>query len=305
MLLTSVSAMLAADPIAFSVNSDSSTENEDSLYRIDLATGSQELVAKLSPTKFDVEGLALDAKETLYAFDDESRTLFTLNKQNATADTLNQVTLYTLPIGGSNDVGMTFACDGTLYLTSVIENALYRVNPSSGDMELIGSLGVNISGIAAYGSPTRLYGLGNGLKADESIDSPFLYEINTSTGAAKSIGPLGALVEPYAQGGLDFDGSGQLWAITDRRLPNNQGSQVLKINRDSGAATEGKTLTEIGFESLAVAAPAGCESSIDPPPPPPQQGSVHTAGVPAMNPFGLAIASILLLLTGLVAVRRF
>ena len=175
---------LAADPIAFSVNSDSGTPDEDSLYEIDLASGTYSLVGKIPLPTSDVEGLALDAANTLYAFNDESRTLFTLNKQSAVAD--KGEILSDLPIGGGNDVGMTFACDGTLYMTSVATNLLYRVD-LSGDLEEIGPLGadINISGIAAYGNPARLYGLGNG-----NTDSPKLYQIDIESGVATPVGTL-------------------------------------------------------------------------------------------------------------------
>jgi hypothetical protein len=309
-ILGLISAPLAADTIAFSVNSDSGTPDEDSLYRINLDTGTYELVGKIPLEDSDVEGLALDAANTLYAFNDESLTLFTLNKQNAAVS--NEHILSDLPFGGGNDVGMTFACDGTLFMTSVATNMLYRVNLPD-DLEVVGPLGANIdiSGIAAYGNPARLFGLGNG-----NTKSPNLYEIHTGTGAATPVGTLGSLAAPYNEGGLDFDANGQLWAITDRRIPDDLGSQVLRIDIDRGSdlVTEATTLVEVGFESLAIAPPAGCDgvNPIDPPDPvdppgvdgPPPSGSAYH-GVPIMHPVGLALTALLLLVTGLIAVRRF
>jgi hypothetical protein len=305
LLLGVICTPLAADPIAFSVNSDSGTPDEDSLYRIDLELGTYSLVGKIPLPTSDIEGLALDAANTLYAFNDESRTLFRLNQQSAVPD--NEHILSGLPIGGGNDVGMTFACDGTLYMTSVATNLLYRVS-LSGDLEAIGPMGtgINISGIAAYGNPTQLYGLGNG-----NTDSPKLYEIDIASGAATPVGTLGAMAEPYNEGGLDFDASGQLWAITDRRIPDDLGSQVLKIDidRNSNMVVNAKTLTEIGFESLAVAPPAGCLPDGGPPPtePPtvePPADEHQYMGVPSLSPLGLVLASLLLLVTGLAASRR-
>jgi sugar lactone lactonase YvrE len=313
LLLTALSAQLAADPIAFSVNSDGVAPDEDILYRIDLGAGTHEVVGQIDlpwseSEASDVEGMALDANGTLYAFDDMTTTLFRLDKQTVVPS--DEQVLSDLPtIGGTNDVGMTFACDGTLYMTSVATNLLYRVS-LSGDMDEVGPLGadINISGIAAYGNPTRLYGLGNGNTA-----SPRLYEIHTGTGAATPVGTLGALAEPYNEGGLDFDASGRLWAITDRRIPNELGSQVLEIDVDRVAdlVVAARTLPGIGFESLAVAPPAGCEQPGEIPGDPPGEEPVQdppefrTAGVPALSPSGLIIASLLLLLTGLLASRRF
>jgi hypothetical protein len=116
------------------------------------------------------------------------------------------------------------------------------------------------------------------------------------------------LAEPYNEGGLDFDASGQLWAITDRRIPNELGSQVLEIdiNRTSDMVVDAKTLEGIGFESLAVASPAGCLPLGDTPPPvPPPADEQQYRGVPALSPLGLVLASLLLLVTGLAASRRF
>ena len=226
-LLAALSTPLVAEPIAFSVNSDGVAPDEDILYEIDLGAGTYTPIGSIANLPWsdvdvsDVEGMALDAAGTLYAFDDISTTLFTLDKQ--TAIPANDQFLSELWIsGGRNDVGMTFACDGTLYMTSVAQNKLYRISPS-GDMEEVGTLGagINISGIAAYGNPARLYGLGNG-----NADSPKLYEIHTGTGLATPVGTLGVLAEPYNEGGLDFDASGQLWAMTDRRIPDSLGSPV-------------------------------------------------------------------------------
>ena len=86
-LLTLLSASLAAAPIAYSINSDSGTVDEDSLYRIDLATGVSTRIASLTPEKLDVEGLAFAPNGTLYAIDDESLTLFTLDPNTAVAGT--------------------------------------------------------------------------------------------------------------------------------------------------------------------------------------------------------------------------
>jgi len=310
-LLTLVSASLSA---AFSINSDSGTPEEDSLYSIDLESGAATRVASLSPAKMDVEGLAFAPGGTLYAIDDESLTLFRLNSANALVDTASEVYLSGLPLGGRNDFGMTFGCDGTLYITSVSENALFRVNQVSGQATRIGQLGANISGIAAWGNPTVLYGLGNGLRNasgdNVQTDAPNLYLIDTQTGAANVVGPLGmgTAIDAYTEGGLDFDANGQLWAITDRRVPDNQPSQVFRIDLTTGAASGKRVLSGIGFESLAIAPPADCEPDVEPPPPPPPPPApvtlAPTASVPALGPIGLAMAALLLLATGLLAVRR-
>ena len=40
-LLTAVSASLSAEPVGYSINSDSGSDDSDGLYRIDLATGEE------------------------------------------------------------------------------------------------------------------------------------------------------------------------------------------------------------------------------------------------------------------------
>ena len=232
-MLMSFSATLAAAPVGYSINADSPTDNADSLYRIDLATGAETRIAPvraLGLTRIDVEGLAFAADGTLYAADDDTLTFFPLNPDNALVDVANETTIKGLPptpVLGGNDFGMTFACDGNLYITSVAEGNLYRMD-LDGDTHLIGSLGgVNISALAAYGNPARLYGLGNGLDGSLQTDAPNLYEIDLGNGLANLIGPL-QNAAPYSESGLSFDDAGQLWAITDRRNLD-QPSQIMKI----------------------------------------------------------------------------
>lgn len=265
-LLTSTVSLAVAAPVGYSINSDSGSNRADSLFRIDLATGTETWVGPVSSfgeTRIDVEGLAFSADGTLYGIDDQAMTLFPLNPDNGMVQTTDEVPISGLPFGGKNDFGMTFACDGNLYITSVTKGALYRLG-LDGKTTLIGSegaLGANISALAAYGDPISLYGLGNGLDANLNEDSPAIFEINTTTGVATELFSLTA--DPYSEGGLSFDDTGMLWAITDRRsdLGAALPSQVLKI--DLGAPTVNTTgyTSESGFESLAVTLPRGCKNS--------------------------------------------
>ena len=49
MLLTALSASLAAAPIGYSINSDSGTSNAEGLYQIDLATGAETRIGTVKP----------------------------------------------------------------------------------------------------------------------------------------------------------------------------------------------------------------------------------------------------------------
>jgi len=246
-LLTVACASLSAAPMGYSINSDSGSGNSDSLYLIDLATGTENRIGIVQLPQaqlMDVEGLAFHPDGTLYGIDDQSLKMFPIDTDTGLIDQNNIISIDTDDLSvGSNDFGMTFDCDANLYITSVAENSLYRLD-LNGDTQLIGSLGanINISALAAYGSPARLYGLGNGIKDEEVKDSPSLFEIDLNT-----------------QGGLSFDSSGQLWAITDRTgLLDSGPSQVMRINTSTGAASDIRETSEVGFESLAVSVPGGC-----------------------------------------------
>ena len=267
-LLAAASHSLWAEPVGYSINSDSGSDDSDGLYRIDLATGTEierigTVQSVLLNARIDVEGLAFAPDNSLYGIDDESLRLFRIDLGNALVDPTRDWAIDGLS-SGNNDFGMTFACDGNLYVTSVTEQSLYRVEtagPDAGKAHIIGaprSLGSNISAIAAYGNPVRLYGLGNGTAGENANAAAKLYEIDIADGTVTEIGPLGGSADSYAEGGLAFDADGQLWAITDRR-PVLQPSQVMRINTTTGAASDVRTTSEEGFESLAIDVPRGCE----------------------------------------------
>jgi hypothetical protein len=298
MVVSLFAASANGAPMAYSVNSDSGKiSTDDSLYAIDLTTGSNQHKGKLFTGveyRSDTEGLAFDSFGNLWGADDESLTLFQINTDNGIIPFQKDIQL-PFKFFGSNDFGMTFTCDNALYLTSVIERTLYRLDLEGG-MEIIGTagaLGANISAIAAIGNPTRLYGLGNG-----DVDTPSLYSIDVATGIATPIGTqgLGAEVGKYDEGGLAFDSDGTLWAITDRRQIENQPSQILRIDEKTGHATLINSTSEVGFESLAISRPTSCniglhEDNDDP-------------RIPIFSPAGRLLAIFTLMLAGMLVLRR-
>ena len=275
-LLTVLSASLSAAPMGFSVNSDSpSNELSDSLYQIDLATGNSEWVGIVQSTslqrRIDVEGLAFswspDGK-TLYGIDDDSLKLFVISQENALVDPAQDYDISELT-SGSNDFGMTFACDEQLYVSSVTEQSLYRLD-TEGHATLVGGpqkgkLGKNISALAAYGFPVQLYGMGNGTVGDNATSTPTLFRIDTITGVATKIAELSGSFGDYAESGLAFDEAGILWAMTDRR-PLDLPSQIMQIDTTTGAVSNVQNVattdpdSAMGFESLAITGPSGCTS---------------------------------------------
>jgi len=302
-------ATAVAAPVGYSVNSDNSPG--DTLHQINLETGvATPIGAGVSAGDFareDIEGMAFALDGSLWAMDEDQFTLFQVNTGSGTIEPGSEVNLFGITESLGNDFGMTFACDGTLYASSVTLKTLYTVTLAgvATPVGAVGDLGVNISAIAAYGSdPVRIYGLGNGLVGESGppLDNRSLYEIDPVNGTALLIGDIGIGVADYHQAGLSFDSTGQLWAITDRSAVGSGGlpSQILNINRVTGAATVvGET--GIGFESLAVAPPAGCA---DPTPidPGPAIGNAHA--VPTLGPAGRLAACLTLLIAGLAGLGR-
>jgi len=293
-----------AAPLAYSVNSDGNPG--DGLYLIDLATGADQLRGKLFTgieDRTDTEGLAFSPgpDSQLWGIDDDAGTLFPINPSNGSINWQDEIQLpLEFQTGGGNDFGMTFTCDNSLYFTSVVSQTLYRRSPQ-GAVAAVGakgSMGVNISAISAIGNPTRLYGLGNGQFSDGSTDAPNLYRIDTTTGVATLIGPLGAPGEfVYTQAGMGFDSDGGLWAITDRSQINSQKSQILRIDVSTGDATlVATTVNQIGYESLAIAPPAECGAYADP--------GDSLPRIPTLNLAGIISAVVILLLTGAFFLRR-
>jgi len=307
LMLASLFAISAnGAPMAYSVNSDSGNISaEDSLYLIDLATGSDQRRGELFTgveVRRDTEGLAFDANGTLWGIDDQSLTLFPIDTASGAINFQDEIPLSGIQSGGSNDFGMTFSCDNTLYVTSVAAQTLYRINSdgSSDVIGAIGALGANISAIAAIGNPTVMYGLGNGQFSNGNTDSPDLYSINVSTGVATLIGPLGNDAGEYGQGGLAFDNNGNLWAITDRRIINNSiadlASQILRIDIQTGTATLVSSTSEVGFESLAIGPPTACRQTL---------GFGSTANpIPVLNWTGRLLAIAILMLAGMIILRK-
>ena len=298
---------LAADPIGYSVNSDAPLG--DRLYAIDLATGSAQQrgpVVSLGDARTDTEGLAFAPDGALWAVDEDALKLFPVSTGNGVVDHTREVSLQGLSAPG-NDFGLTFACSGDLYASSVRTQTLYRLglDGSTSVVGSIGAMGANISALASIGEPARLYGLSNGLTSGGGADTRSLYEIDLQTGQASLIGALGNAAASYNQAGLSFDADGNLWAITDRRNVGGQdfGSQVLRIDVATGAGSVISQTTEVGFEALAVAPPAQCADNR--PPPPPDGGDLdHLHGIPTLSHHGLLVTILLLLLAGAVTLRR-
>jgi sugar lactone lactonase YvrE len=308
-LLMLFATAVSAAPVGYSVNSDEPLGDE--LYSINLANGKETLIGDVlsaNTPRSDIEGMAFDRFNILWALDDESGKLFPINTETGRVFFDEEVPISGFADLSFNDFGMTFTCEGSLYVSTVAKlsaapQSLYRLT-LDGKAVMVGdpgALGVNISAIAAYGNPTRLYGLGNGmLSEDGPQDNRSLYEIDTVTGVARPIGKIGNAAADYFQAGLSFDEDGGLWAITDRRtFDNDLGSQILSLDPETGKATLVSTTTVTGFESLAVAPPSGCEDD------PAYLHASHTNNViPTLDWLGKTAAILALTLVGWLSLRR-
>ncbi|MDT8410358.1 MAG: hypothetical protein RQ741_12205 [Wenzhouxiangellaceae bacterium] len=259
------------------------------LWRVNLATGQAEAIGA---TGFlDMEGLAFDSAGVLFGADDESKTLLTLNLNSGNGIPIgNTKTNMNVPIGQAMDFGLTLTCDDQLLVVSDYRQSLFTADATSGQLVRIGtegSLGAPITGIAAWGS--QVLGIGQGINADGNLDAPNLYRINIDTAEAELIGPLGSQVSPYANAGLAFDADGRLWAVTDRRDNGEPdlASEILRIDIQTGSAQKIADADVVGFESLAIAAPGGCQL---------QGGPAAAMTIPTNNRFGLGLLSMFLLL---------
>ncbi len=251
--LASVSA--AAGPHAYAVASDNFDAPADNLVRIDLATGDFTVIGRPGPNYNDIEGLAMDANGNLFGADDATETLLAINPANGTATPVNNHT-QNLGLGDGTtpyDFGLSFMCDGSLYLVSDQKMVLYQVNKDTGEATEIGNLGKHITALASYGD--TLYAIG--AEGDNN-----LYQVNPQTAELTLIGALG-LAEAFTDAGLAFAADGTLWGVADyRELDplNGAPSQIFTVNLETGAATH-VTDTLIGVESLAIAPAPGCNVS--------------------------------------------
>ena len=269
---------------------------------INLATGEEtfvgDVLSPLGQSRSDIEGLAFDRNNTLWALDDETQLLFPVNTDNALVPAEGEASLSGIGVSQGNDFGMTFTCTGELFITSVENTSLYTLG-LDGVATFKSDLGVRISSLAAYGDPVQLYGLGNGLVSEGGPqDNRSLYRIDPETGAVLQVGSIGPAAADYFEAGLSFHEDGTLWAITDRRtIDQNLGSQVLSLDLGDafGTATLVSTTTVSGFESLAIGPPAGCDLN---------QADDALPQIPVLDGYGLLLAFLVLLATGMAALHR-
>lgn len=308
-------SLLQAEPVGYVVNSDDPSDDAFSLVRVDLATGDHTVIGDTG--YIDVEGLAFAPGGSLYAVDDATKTLLTIDPETGQATPVGSgdgnLGLATGPEQG-RDFGLTFDPDGTLWLSSDVTGEVWRVDPDTGELTPVvtassgtattsaggdgkshSSSQPHLTGLASCGGPLYGISVSNGQN---------LYRMNRDPYEIQEVGPLGAELE-FDDGGLGFDADGTLWGIADRYTYQEPGTSettvleepsiIFTVDPDTGAATRTAT-TVVGVESLAIASPGACA---------PGQGSHNpTHPIPAHSGAGLALLILALGLGAWPAIRR-
>ncbi|HET6631853.1 MAG TPA: hypothetical protein VFG73_04005 [Rhodanobacteraceae bacterium] len=284
----------------------------DQLYSVDLGTRTATLIGAAGSngpqTIADLSGLTSAPDGTLYAASDTIKGLVRINAATGDATVIGNFGITSAQTGMASDApldfGMTFGCDGQLWLSSATADMLWTVNPATGTSTLVGALGHAISGLTMLDG--ELYGTGTG-------DDPGLYHIDTASGAASLVGSFGSTVPFAASTSPGVDALGRLLAAINYVPPppgvdtTSDWSDLASIDPATGAATilgpitGPDSLRGIGIRGISFG-PADCTAAVNPPP-----GGEPTSG-PTTVPAGGTLSRLLellglLALAGLALVR--
>jgi hypothetical protein len=303
-----VAGLCRAQGVAYTAGGQSAIDNSQMIYKVTLATGAIAPVGSAGLYNADstnpfllISGLTFGTDQKLYAIGLPLKAsqplLVTLNPASGAASVVSTISgLAGTPAAAS--LSLSFSCDGRLWMASSENNNFWQVTPASGQANLVGSLGVKLTSLAAKGS--ALYGFGGSGNAN-------LYSIDVNTATASPIGPYGIAVPNPVDGA--FDTSGTMWSLlrnyndlNNSPLPT-QLNTVAQIDPAKGAMTPLGTIAEpktnplykTTLRGLAIAAPV-CVN--DPPP------SASTSGAPMLLPIGLGAFIASMFATGLFALRR-
>jgi len=263
----------------------------DTLYRVDLTTHSAQ---KLGPAGYlngqqriaNIEGLTFNSNGELYAVSDTLKVLLQINRTTGTATLVGPLNLAGQSISQPLDLGLTFACDGRLWL-SAGNGSFWQVDPATGATTAVGNLGVTITGLTSRGN--QIYGTGS--QGDNT-----LYLIDPTTAQTTPVGAYGSGASYVTAASPGFDASGQLWVVLDY-VPPQPGVTTVPLWSDlasldasrgslnnTGAITGPTDLQYIGLKGLAITPPI-CAAA-----------PAQAASIPAITARGLAVLIALLAL---------
>lgn len=153
----------------------------DSLYTLDLLTGTATLVGPYGDAAIVMHGLEyVPSTNTLYGASSHNGGLYVISQATGAATLVGVTGLASFTNLGWNPA------TGVMYATNSGTDSLYTVDLATGAATLVGALGgpTNPNGLAFH--PL----LGTLFLVDNSTDT--FYSINTSTGAATAVGSTGA-----------------------------------------------------------------------------------------------------------------
>jgi hypothetical protein len=234
----------------------------DTLYAFDLSTRA---AAPIGPAGTwggtalsNVSGLTFSPDgQHLYAVTDTLlKVLMTIDRSTGAASVIG-------PLGGQGglgetgqgnfnvlDLGLSFTCDGKLWLSSGATGSLWQVNPSNAAVTKVGNLGVTVTGLTARGN--ELFGAG-------SHGNSSLYTIDTATAKATALGSYGNGIDPITTASPGFDATGQMWSVLDNVPPlppqntQPQWSSLATIDTKGSMSIVGDIATPAGMKFPANA----------------------------------------------------
>jgi hypothetical protein len=274
----------AADIIGYS-------EAFDTLYRVNLTTQSAQEIgqATLSSPRYSLlDGLTFSPNGKLYAVSDAG-SVKTLLQISTTTGLATPIGVLNLNTNNQLDLGLAFTSDGKLWLSSG-PGMFWEVNPANATVNLIGNLGVKITGLTSRGN--TLYGAGG-----QGTNN--LYLVDQNRAQATLIGAYGADIGYVSVASPAFDSTGQLWVVLNYiPLPYKQWSDLARAETTGSLTNLGSitapantqsadNLAFIGLRGLAISPPNGV--------------AVTTDSTPALSRLGIAS---LIMLFALVAGTR-
>lgn len=151
----------------------------DDLVSIDLTSGAATIIG---PLGFGlVNGLAYDSAGTLYGMDDGTDRIVQIDTSTGAATAVSPA------LGVTNVIGIAFDSSDTLFAADSVDGNLLVVDPATGSHTVVGSFGLGVGtemGSLAFDASGTLFGAEKG-----ATDQ--LYTIDTTTGLATAVGPLG------------------------------------------------------------------------------------------------------------------